>query len=141
MRYRLAACRACGLLTCVDCRGDDQCAICYREQLANQARRERRERRRELGRRAAVVGLVAASGISGLAAAFFPDGPLTGTGFDAGAEMRFVTVPNATVDAAVDATLNEPINLHATAPPWGSDLKLSCVETDGVTCCFVTRAR
>jgi hypothetical protein len=83
-----------------------------------------------------VVGLIAASGVAGLGAAFFPggpDGPLTGASLDAGTAMRFVGAP--------EATLNEPVNLRATMPPWGGELRLNCFETNGVTCCVVTRLR
>jgi hypothetical protein len=89
----------------------------------------RRRRLRDIGRRTAVVSLVAASGITGLSAAFVPPGPLcTGT-IPPAVELRLEGMNEVAGPLPLDAT---------TPPPW--TLTFRCVQTrSGVTCCVVDR--
>jgi hypothetical protein len=107
-----------------------ECAVCHFERLANERRIQRRVRMRELGRRAAVVALVAASGATGLGAAFLPDGPLcAGVIEPTPMELRMVAAP-----------LPQAVTLETAATsPWNRPLTFHCVNAgDGVTCCVVS---
>jgi hypothetical protein len=111
---------------CETCRGCDECALCFSERCAAAQRHARRARWREIGRRAAIVGLVAASGATGLAAAFFPDGPLAGA-------------PASEASSSGDGALAEPSHERAqpaVAPPWN----LSCADAPP-RCCGPWRQR
>jgi len=145
VRRQLAACRTCGLLVCADCRGTRECAVCHFERLAAERRTQRRARLKELGRRAAVVGLVAASGATGLGAAFLPDGPLcAGAVEPTPVELRMVA-PQLAHQVTLDAARPPWAHLHeaggvssAAAPGSVRPLALHCVDTsDGVTCCVI----
>jgi hypothetical protein len=129
VRRELACCRTCGLLVCGDCRGTRECAVCYGERLISTRRAQRRERLRELGRRVAVVGLVAASGATGLGAAFLPDGPLYAGAYEPTAvELRAMDAPGQPV------TLETGTGKH----PWGQPLAFHCfAAAQGVTCCVI----
>jgi hypothetical protein len=109
VRRQLASCRSCGLLVCGDCRGQRECAVCYRE----------------LGRRVAVVGLVAASGATGLGAAFLPDGPLY-TSEPTPVELRMVAPA-------------QPVTLETGQQRWSQPLAFHCfAAAQGVTCCVIS---
>lgn len=127
VRRHLASCRLCGLLVCGECRGLRECAVCQSERLVSARRSQRRVRLRELGRRAAVVALVAASGATGLGAAFLPDGPLASAAFEATpVELRMVTGPT------------QPVSLE-TATAWQQPLTFHCYAAGrGVTCCVIS---
>ncbi len=129
IRRHLASCTACGLLVCNDCRGTRECAVCHMERIAAEQRAARRERMREVGRRAAVVALVAASGATGLGAAFLPDGPLCAatTMEPTPVELRMVTPAH-------------PVTLETTAADeWGQPLTFHCFDAgQGVTCCILS---
>jgi hypothetical protein len=116
----------CGLLVCADCRGARQCAVCHLERVAAVRRAERRARLTEFGRRAAVIALVAASGATGLGAAFLPDGPLcAGMATPAAVELHLVALPR-------DPQALEPAS-------WNEPLTFRCYDGgDGVTCCVIT---
>lgn len=130
IRRQLAACKSCGLLVCVECRGQRECAVCHFERVEAARRQERRTRLRELGRRAAVVTLVAASGATGLGAAFLPDGPLCARVIDEPAPMQLRLAP------ATAAPAGEPMSLEATQPPpWTEPLSFRCYTARGVACC------
>lgn len=113
---------------CGDCRGQRECAVCHFERLAAQRRHERRERLREVGRRAAVVALVAASGATGLGAAFLPDGPMcAGAVEPTPIQVRLMPDPAP-----------HPVTLEATPAPWSQPLTFHCYDAGhGVTCCVV----
>ncbi len=90
----------------------------------------RRARLKEAGRRAAVITLVAASGATGLGAAFLPDGPLC-------------TAASQAQSRAVELRMQEqpPVTVEATAP-WNQPLSFHCFPAgDGVTCCVVAPER
>jgi hypothetical protein len=125
VRRQLASCRLCGLLVCGDCRGVRECAVCQHERVVSARRSQRRARLRELGRRAAVVALVAASGATGLGAAFLPDGPLAAAAFESTpVELRMVTAP---------------VTLETAAAPWHQPLSFHCYDAgQGVTCCIIS---
>jgi hypothetical protein len=135
VRRNLASCSRCGLLVCSDCRGHVECAVCYGERLVESRRAERRARLRELGRRAAVVALVTASGVTGLGAALLPqstlcmagDAGVAGSPIDPGpAELRLEPMPNP---------MPTP---HPRTAAWGEPLMFRCYEgSDGLTCCIV----
>ena len=127
VRRQLASCRSCGLLVCGDCRGARECAVCHSERVASTRRAQRRARLKELGRRVAVVGLVAASGATGLGAAFLPDGPLyVGAYEPTPVELRMVSPPN------------QPVTLE-TAPAWHEPLAFHCFDAgQGITCCIIS---
>jgi hypothetical protein len=82
-----------------------------------------------MGRRAAVIALVAASGATGLGAAFLPDGPLCASAFAAPTTMELRMVPvELTPPPAADADR-----------PWGQTLAFRCYDVgDGITCCIVS---
>jgi hypothetical protein len=106
-----------------------ECAVCQGERLASARRSQRRARLRELGRRAAVVALVAASGATGLGAAFLPDGPLAAAAAyeSTPVELRMVTAPM------------EPVTLETAAPRWQQPLTFHCYDAgQGVTCCVIS---
>jgi hypothetical protein len=115
-------------LVCADCRGVRECAVCQHDRLLSARRSQRRARLRELGRRVAVVALVAASGATGLGAAFLPDGPLAASAFESTpVELRMVT-------AAV------PVTLETTAAPvsWREPLSFHCYDAgQNVTYCII----
>lgn len=72
-----------------------------------------------------MIALVAASGATGLGAAFLPDGPLcAGMATPATTELRVLPSPsNVTIEPA--ATWNEPLTFR-------------CYQGgDGVTCCVI----
>ena len=128
VRRQLQPCRACGLLTCGDCRGTRECAVCHGERVAAARRAQRRARLKEVGRRVAVVGLVAASGATGLGAAFLPDGPLYVGSYEATpVELRTIDGPMVPVTAE-------------TAPrAWREPLTFQCFDAGrGITCCVIT---
>jgi hypothetical protein len=130
VRRQLASCRSCGLLVCGDCRGQRECAVCYGERLVSSRREQRRARLRELGRRVAVVGLVAASGATGLGAAFLPDGPLYAT----------ATEPTPVELRTIGPV--QPVTLETGTHPWGRPLAFHCfAAAEGVTCCVITPSR
>lgn len=130
-RRQLASCSRCGLLVCGDCRGQRECAVCHFERLDGERRSERRSRLKEYGRRAAVVALVAASGATGLGAAFLPDGPLCASAFQpTPVELRMLPAP-----------LPRVVTLETTAPParWNQPLTFRCFDSgDAVTCCVIS---
>ncbi len=127
VRRQLASCRTCGLLTCADCRGTRECAVCHTERVASERRAQRRARLKELGRRVAVVGLVAASGATGLGAAFLPDGPLyVGAYEPTPVELRTISGPP------------QPVTFE-TSPAWHEPLAFRCFDAgQGVTCCIIS---
>ena len=96
--------------------------------MAASRRSQRRARLRELGRRVAVVGLVAASGATGLGAAFLPDGPLYVGAFEpTPVELRMVPGPST------------PVTLETGGNGWHRALSFQCYDAGhGVTCCVVT---
>jgi hypothetical protein len=97
------------------------------ERLANERRNARRARLKEAGRRAAVVALVAASGATGLGAAFLPDGPLCAAAMEpTPVELRMVTPVH-------------PVTLEtARSGEWGQPLTFHCFDAgQGVTCCVI----
>ncbi|HEY2749525.1 MAG TPA: hypothetical protein VGL86_33125 [Polyangia bacterium] len=125
VRRQLASCRSCGLLVCGDCRGQRECAVCYGERLTSTRRAQRHARLRELGRRVAVVGLVAASGATGLGAAFLPDGPLY-TSEPTPVELRMVAPA-------------QPVTLETGQQRWSQPLAFHCfAAAQGVTCCVIS---
>ncbi len=86
----------------------------------------RRARLKEAGRRAAVITLVAASGATGLGAAFLPDGPL----------CRAADGSRA-VELRLDDPEPPPTTMDAT-PPWSQPLSFRCFAAgEGVTCCVL----
>jgi hypothetical protein len=127
IRRQLASCHSCGLLVCGDCRGVRECAVCHGERLVAGRRAQRRARLREIGRRAAVVGLVAASGATGLGAAFLPDGPLYAAPYEPTAvELRMVAPPSRAT--ATTASM-----------PWHQPLTFQCFDAgQGITCCIIS---
>lgn len=129
LRRHLASCGSCGLLVCGDCRGLRACAVCHAERVLSTRRAQRRERLRELGRRVAVVGLVAASGATGLGAAFLPDGPLSAAAYEATpVELRLVSGPG------------QPVTLETAPAAWRQPLSFQCFDAGhGVTCCIVSQ--
>ena len=114
---------------CGDCRGSRQCAVCHAERLAGERRAQRRAQLQELGRRAAVIALVAASGATGLGAAFLPDGPLYASAYAAPTAVELRVMPDQlTPTTVVDADR-----------PWGQTLSFRCFGVgDGITCCVVS---
>ena len=121
---QLEACGWCGLLVCNNCRGVRECAVCSGERLASAQRSERRARLRELGRRVAVVGLVAASGATGLGAAFLPDGPPTLGAYEPMPVELRAMIPAPPEEAAAS---------------WHRPLVFRCYDAgQGVTCCVLT---
>jgi hypothetical protein len=129
VRQDLGACARCGLLVCKECRGERACAVCYFERLAAERRMARRERMAEIGRRAAVIGLVAASGATGLGAALLPDGPLCA----ASAAPKAVEIK---LPAGVDEMPGPPVEPRSA--DWGDALAYRCFDAgNGVTCCVV----
>jgi hypothetical protein len=70
---------------------------------------------------------VAASGATGLGAAFLPDGPLCAAALEpASMELRTVSAPAA------------PVTLETTASPWNEPLTFHCYDAgQGVTCCVI----
>ncbi|HEX8951535.1 MAG TPA: hypothetical protein VF997_01195 [Polyangia bacterium] len=124
-RRQLASCKSCGLLVCSDCRGIRECAVCHGERVIAARRAQRRARLKEVGRRVAVVGLVAASGATGLGAAFLPDGPLyVGAYEPMPVELRMVGAA-------------QPVTLE-TARTWHEPLAFRCFSAaHGVTCCVI----
>jgi hypothetical protein len=91
-------------------------------------RAQRRARLRELGRRVAVVGLVAASGATGLGAAFLPDGPLYAASYEpTPVELRML--PGAPV---------QPVTAETGPHHWSQPLTFHCfAAAQGVTCCVI----
>ena len=77
----------------------------------------------------AVVGLVAASGATGLGAAFLPDGPLYVGAYEPTAvELRQITRQQPMT----------PVTLETGAPGWGQPLAFHCyAAAQGVTCCVI----
>jgi hypothetical protein len=121
---------------CGDCRGAFECAVCHGERQLAARKAERRERLREAGRRVAVVALVAASGATGLGAAFLPEAALCGSATVArepAVELHLVN-PSALAEtgpAAARASM-------ALAPTWGEPLVVRCFTgSNNVTCCVV----
>ncbi len=97
------------------------------ERIAAERRQARRARLKELGRRTAVVALVAASGATGLGAAFLPDGPLCAAALEpAPVELRMMPAQH-------------PVTLEATGgSEWGQPLTFHCFDAgQGVTCCVI----
>jgi hypothetical protein len=114
---------------CGDCRGPVECAVCHGERIAASRRAARRAQLRELGRRAAVVSLVAASGVAGLGAALLPESGLCMAGGMSGAAL---------VDPGPAELRLEPMPAHARTAAWGEPLMFRCAEMrDGVLCCVV----
>ena len=101
--------------------------MCHAERRASALRSQRRARLREFGRRAAVVGLVAASGATGLGAAFLPDGPLAAAAFGSTpVELRMMTGPM------------HPVTVETAGPPWHQPLTFHCYDAgQGITCCVI----
>jgi hypothetical protein len=132
VRRQLAPCGRCGLLVCGDCRGERRCAVCHFERLAAERRAHRRERLRETGRRAAVIALIAASGATGIGAAFLPDGPLAVAAVGPATPVELHLVP---------ASPTEPPVLRTAAPgAWPQPITFRCFDVgDGVTCCVLGR--
>ena len=115
-------------MVCGDCRSKRQCAVCHFERLAGEKRAQRRARLQELGRRAAVIALVAASGATGLGAAFLPDGPLCASAYASSSTMELRLLPSEVVQPLADANR-----------PWGQTLAFRCFDVgEGITCCVVT---
>jgi hypothetical protein len=108
-----------------------ECAVCHGERQAAARRTQRRARLRELGRRVAVVGLVAASGATGLGAAFLPDGPLYVGAFEpTPVELRMVGA------AATPVTLETGTT---SGGKWHQSLAFQCYDAGhGVTCCVIS---
>lgn len=106
--------------------------MCHFERVAAARKRQRRERMREVGRRAAVVALVAASGATGLGAAFLPDGPMSAGAVEpTPISLRLLPEPPP-----------HPVTLAATPAPWTQPLSFHCYSSgDGVTYCVVTSAK
>jgi hypothetical protein len=106
--------------------------VCHFERLAAERHARRRERLREGGRRAAVIALVAASGATGIGAAFLPDGPLAAAALGPSTPVELHLVP---------ATPMEPPVLQTAAPrAWHQPLTFRCFDVgDGVTCCVLGR--
>lgn len=115
-------------MTCGDCRGARECAVCHTERMASERRAQRRARLKELGRRVAVVGLVAASGATGLGAAFLPDGPLyVGAYEPTPVELRAINGPQ------------QPVTLETASPGWRQPLAFRCFDAgQGITCCIIS---
>jgi len=127
-RRQLGACNCCGLLVCGDCRGRGECAVCHSERRQAARRAERRARLREAARRVAVVGLVAASGATGLGAAFLPETTLCGASLTRG-------VPAERSVVAEVGTSHSPMSL---SPGWSEPLIFRCFTGgNGVTCCVI----
>ncbi len=128
VRRQLESCKSCGLLVCVDCRGLRECAVCHSERVLSAQRAQRRARLKELGRRAAVVGLVAASGATGLGAAFLPDGPLyVGAYEPTPVELRMIGGPA------------DPVTLETAPRAWHEPLAFHCFDAGhGITCCVIS---
>ena len=80
-----------------------------------------------MGRRVAVVGLVAASGATGLGAAFLPDGPLYVGAFEpTPVELRMLG----------GAT---PVTVETAPTAWREPLRFQCYNAGhGVTCCVIS---
>jgi hypothetical protein len=102
--------------------------------MAAAERTRRRARLREHGRRAAVVALIAASGVSGLGAAFLPEGPVCGE-----------PLPPVSVGAAAAmgggeaAALTAPLPLTSQRAPWTEPLAFRCfAAAGGSTCCVLS---
>ncbi|MCU1276885.1 MAG: hypothetical protein JWM53_431 [bacterium] len=74
-----------------------------------------------------MVALVAASGATGLGAAFLPDGPLTAAAYEpVPTELRMLAAPD------------QPVTLETAAAPWQQPLTFHCYDAgDGVTCCVI----
>jgi mono/diheme cytochrome c family protein len=118
---------------CGDCRGQVECAVCHGERRVAKRRALRRARLSELGRRTAVVALVAASGVTGMSAALLPDGGLAMASF-AAAE---VAPPRVRFDPAL-VGVDRPLTLPM-AMGWGEPIHFRCFPAgDGVTCCVVS---
>jgi hypothetical protein len=128
VRRHLGSCSRCGLLVCGECRGVRECAVCFAERTASARRSQRRARLKELGRRVAVVGLVAASGATGLGAAFLPDGPLYVGAFEpTPVELRMIS------------SVGQPVTLETTPAAWRQPLAFQCFDAGrGITCCVVS---
>lgn len=78
-----------------------------------------------------MIALVAASGATGLGAAFLPDGPLCGASAYAArqTEMELRIVP---------VELTQPMAVDGNRP-WGQTLSFRCFDMgDGITCCIVS---
>jgi hypothetical protein len=128
-RRLLGSCPSCGLLVCGDCRGARECAVCHGERAVLSARYQRRAQRREVGKRAAVVAMVAVSGVTGLSAAFIPAGPMcTGALAPVAVELR----------VGADTKMTTPVALEAAPPPWNEALGFHCFQArSDLTCCIV----
>jgi hypothetical protein len=82
-----------------------------------------------MGRRAAVIALVAASGATGLGAAFLPDGPLCASAYAAQTTVELRIVP-------VDVPEMMPLDADR---PWGQPLSFRCFDAgQSVTCCLIS---
>ena len=105
-----------------------ECAVCHGERMMSARRAQRRARLKELGRRVAVVGLVAASGATGLGAAFLPDGPLyVGAYEPTPVELRMVGAPG------------QAVTLETVPAAWRQPLAFQCFDAGhGITCCIVS---
>ncbi|MDB4970902.1 MAG: hypothetical protein JWN44_6591 [Myxococcales bacterium] len=120
-------------MVCGDCRGKRQCAVCHFERLDGERRAQRRARLQELGRRAAVIALVAASGATGLGAAFLPDGPLCTSVYAAPTTVELRLLPEDDAGELVEPTTLEPARLQ-----WTQTLTFRCFAVgDSITCCVV----
>jgi hypothetical protein len=127
-RRELGSCSACGLLVCRDCRGGSRCAVCHGDALAAEATARRRGQRREVVKRAVVVAMVAASGVTGLGAAFMPAGPMCANGL----------APIAIELHSSDGRGIVPVSLEAASPPWNQPLAFHCFQMrSDLTCCVV----
>ena len=74
------------------------------------------------------MGLVAASGATGLGAAFLPDGPLyVGAYEPTPVELRAVDAPTV------------PVTLETAPPAWRQPLTFQCFDAGrGITCCVIS---
>ena len=134
---QLGSCPRCGLLVCGDCRRPAECAVCHDERRLALRRAARRARLSELGRRTAVIALVAASGVTGLSAAMLPGSERSPVGL-LGAPVPLDLRPEpATMVSTIGA--ERPLHLPMA---WGQPLLFRCFPAnEGVTCCVLATPR
>ena len=140
-RASIAPCFRCGLLMCKDCRGGGECVLCYREQLAAEARARRNQRVRSVAHHAGVAACIAATALAGVGAALIPDPPLPlGTEghatIVARGEVRFVAdavqhywnTHGAICPPSLGELRAEGYLLAPPVDPWGEPLLYGCID-------------
>lgn len=140
-RNRLGPCAACGMLTCADCRGQDDCVVCFRERVERVRRAVRRAAVRQSFRRAGVVMAVSFCGLAALGASFLPEPrPVAyhdphlvlvaraGVRFVADAVLRWSDANGARCPDGLGALRRGGYLLAPPIDPWGETLLFGCAE-------------